>query len=79
MPETPASAEALAIAERIIAGPWARGSLDRDGIMIRAAAVLGDYHARQGFEPYLRRWNTHARSEAYRQSYWAALDHLRSK
>lgn len=47
------------------------GTWDADGIMIRAAAMLGQYHREQGWKPYLK-WNTAARTQAYHTAYNAA-------
>lgn len=52
--------------------------IDADGIMIRAAAKLGEYHAERGFKPYLT-WLTDARNKAYRQAYQAASASLRER
>lgn len=49
------------------------GGWDADGIMIRAAGVLGKYHAEQGHSPRFR-WNTPAREKAYSEAYWAAKE-----
>lgn len=48
------------------------GTLDADGIMVRAAGIIGRHHARLGVRPD-RRWFTHARQSAYLDAYRAAL------
>jgi hypothetical protein len=56
----------------------ASGSLDANGIMIRAAAVLGAHPAEQGWKPYMT-WNTEARRRAYSDAYYNAKRLRRSK